>query len=90
MSKKASTIRRGGSATVNEMLNGLMISGYRNFIVTLSIFSAAIMMVDIFNKKQNSNVVIQADIEKEAEEVKRRYHERVLEKLKSDTIAAEV
>lgn len=42
-----------------------------------------------YERLKPTNVVIQTDIEKEAEEVKRRYNERVLEKLKADTIAAE-
>lgn len=42
-----------------------------------------------YERSEPTNFVIQTDIEKRAEEEKRRYNERVLEKLKFDTIAAE-
>lgn len=87
-SKKQVQERIGGSVTVTNVKWAYDLRPIRNLIVILTIFSAIIAGY-FYSQKQNSNVVIQADIEKEAEEVKRRYHERVLEKLKNDTIAAE-
>ena len=80
--------RRGGGVTTTNVKWSYDFRPIRNFIVILTIFSAIIAGY-FYSQKQNSNVVIQADIEKEAEEVKKRYHEKVLEKLKNETIAAE-
>lgn len=87
-SKKQTQERRGGSVTVTNVKWAYDFRPIRNFIVILMILSAIIAGY-FYSQKQNNNILIQADIEKEAEEVKRRYHERVLEKLKNDTIAAE-
>ena len=87
-SKKQGQERKGRSVTVTNVKWAYDFRPIRNFIVILTIF-AAIIAGYFYSQKQNSKLVIQADIEKEAEEVKRRYHERVLEKLKNDTIAAE-
>lgn len=87
-SKKHGQERKGGSVTVTNVKWAYDFRPLRNFIVILTFFSAIIAGY-FYSQKLNSNVVIQANIEIEAEEVKKRYHERVLEKLKNDTIAAE-
>ena len=86
--KKQSQERRGGTVTVTNVKWAYDFRPIMNFLVILTIF-ATIIAGYFYTQRQKNNVVVQADIEKEAEEVKRRYHEKVLEKLKNDTIAIE-
>lgn len=80
--------RKGGNVTISNVKWTYDFRPIKNFAIIFLCMAVAITIY-FYTQRTKQVEITQENIEKEAEEVQRRYYERVLEKLKNETIAAE-